>query len=59
MSNPLHAAYYADRAVQRTVPVVDNVQIAQSADANRQQLCYAIVAVSFTIGLSTWQRGHP
>jgi len=29
MSNPLHAKYYADRAVQRTVEVVENVKLAQ------------------------------
>jgi dihydroorotate dehydrogenase electron transfer subunit len=29
MSNPLHAAYYADQAVQRTVEVVENVRLAR------------------------------
>jgi dihydroorotate dehydrogenase electron transfer subunit len=29
MSNPLHASYYADRAIQRTVSVVENVPLAQ------------------------------
>lgn len=29
MSNPLHAACYADRALQRTVPVVENVRLAR------------------------------
>ncbi len=29
MTNPLHAAYYADRAVQQTVEVVENVRLAR------------------------------
>lgn len=29
MSNPLHAAYYADEAVQQTVEVVENTQLAR------------------------------
>src|SRR5262245_44590381 len=29
MSNPLHAAYYADRACQQTVTVVENVRLAR------------------------------
>jgi dihydroorotate dehydrogenase electron transfer subunit len=29
MTNPLHAAYYADHAVQRTAEIVDNVRIAE------------------------------
>ena len=30
MTNPLHAKYYADGAVQRTVPIVENVLIARN-----------------------------
>ena len=29
MSNPFHAAYFADRAVQRTVETVENLRIAR------------------------------
>ena len=29
MSNPLHAAYYADRAVQRNVEVIENEPVAR------------------------------
>lgn len=29
MSRPLHASFYADRAVQRTVPIVENVALAR------------------------------
>jgi len=29
MSNPLHAAYYADRAVQQTVEIVENARLAR------------------------------
>ena len=29
MTNPLHAAYYADRAVQQTVEIIENVRLAR------------------------------
>ena len=29
MSNPLHAAYYADQAIQQTVEIIDNVRLAR------------------------------
>ena len=40
-ANPLHAPYYADAAVQRTVPIVENVPLARAL--------YAAVDVDETI----------
>lgn len=35
MNNPLHAAYYADQAVNMTVPIVENVRIARDTFRTR------------------------
>jgi len=48
MSNPLHAAYYADRAVQRRAEVVENVPIAR--DTYRVRLACPDIARAITPG---------
>ncbi len=48
MNNPLHAAYYPDQALQRTVAIVENVQIAR--DTYRLRFDCPEMAARFTPG---------
>ncbi len=48
MNNPLHAAYYADHAVQCTVPILENVRLAR--DTYRLRLACREIAQRITPG---------